>query len=649
VPRRAPTILALVVAAWTLAPSALASSPHDDLCDLLLTERPDPVALGAVLMAGASANDACSVPYTSRRIHAAGAILSVVTGGLWLLSPILDKDLLTERVVRTRSVPPLRLAADLRDEATMTLLLQHGARVDTLDGAFADAVSQDDLVWAERLAALGAERSLAVLPAALLHRPRLERVLAMDPTLDVASIHWDADVVRQMSADPVMLDLLLDAGLDPAQLHGAFQAAVMADSLPLARRLVERGAARTLGELDPARLGDERSLQEVLVFEPDVSGLDLHWVDVRGALETNPRVLMQLVSVGFVLSELAFDAVEAHRWDDLDLLLSLGFALDAEYDGRFHRRLLNQAVADGDLVAVSALLDRGARLLEGVFDHPVERALDDGNMAMVELLLDRMGDRAVAQDWWHRVLRTAIYDDSSSLAASCLQDGRLGGTVLERPVVQALSHDNPAILELLLAHSGDPQGDLEAGLRAAAAMADPAAVSLTLELGASATALGDDGASAIHGAAGTTAGEPAAVMALLVEQGASVDGVTDQRAAPLHLAVESGLASSVHALIGMGADVEIQDADGRTPLALAVGLRQWEALELLTQQGAQVEGWMVTELCSRYPFAPPETVLALAAGQHDLSPRFWRAQARRVQRRNPELAESLRAEAKNRR
>jgi len=58
---------------------------------------------------------------------------------------------------------------------------------------------------------------------------------------------------------------------------------------------------------------------------------------------------------------------------------------------------------------------------------------------------------------------------------------------------------------------------------------------------------------------------------------------------------------------------------------------------------------MVTELCSRYPFAPPETVLALAAGQHDLPPRFWRAQARRVQRRNPELAESLRVEAKNRR
>jgi len=605
-------------------------------------ETPDLAGARAALEQGASPDEACSYSYTARRIHAAGALMSVFTGGLWLLTPILDDDLLTESVQRSRRVTPLRHAADRRHEGLLALLLEFGGDIDTLDGAFGAAVEAAELDWAERLAGLGAERSVETLPAELVYRGRVERLLAMEPDLSATSMYWSEPVVSQVAADPLLLDLLLDGGLDPGNLRSSFQASVAQGELTLARLLVERGAPRTLDELDVALMSDERRLQAVLALEPDLRELRIGWGVITQAEEHNPVVLEQLVAAGLPLAELAFRASEAHRWDQLDRALSLGFDIDSAWDGRFHRRLLNEAVADGDHEAVAALLDRGARMIEGSFDHPVERALDDGDMAMVALLLDRSTDRAAARDWWLQILRGAVIRGQLERAEFTVREGRLAGEDLAHATGMAIADEERTIAELLLSRTADRQAAVDTGLRAAAMGNNPGAIALALELGADAAHRGPNGETALNCAAYSSAGDPPAVIRALVEAGAPVDGFEDQQVPPLHLAVSEGLPESVEAIAALGARLDRLDGEGRTALVLAVEERDWESVTILARAGAPVDRELLLEAIVAYPYAPPEAALALAEGRHDEPPRFLRRLARRVSRRDPQLAEALR-------
>ncbi len=640
--RGAVALLALALAASPLR----AEGPHDDLCAAMAGEYPDLAAARVALEGGASPNESCSYSYTTRRIHAAGAIMSVVTGGLWLMSPIVDEDLLTEKVRKTRSVKPMRHAADLRHQGLLELLLEHGASIDTLDGAFAAAVEAGELAWAEKLVGFGAERGLGQVPVELLHRARLERLLALEPDLSAAGLYWNEETVERMAADPVLLDLLLEAGLDPATLRSAFGAAVTQEELELAARLAELGAPRKLREIDGEILGSERRLQAVLVLEPELEDLELGWGDIGGAEVANPRVLQQLVAAGYPLAELAFRAAESHSWDRLDRVLALGFDIDAEWDGRFHRRMLNEAVDDGDHEAVAALLDRGAAILDGVFDHPVEVAIEDDDGVMLALLLDGMPDRAEARDWWGRVLRAAVYAGDVVGAAEALRDGRLGGTDLSEFAKLAMYDLDRAMLELLLERGADRQAAADAALRAAAVSADVEGVRLALELGADSAGRGPGGETALNCAAHAGTGDGPAVLRILVDAGAPVDGFEDQKVPPLHLALEEGNTESVEALVELGADPGRLDVQGRTAARVAVEERRWEALVILAEAGAPLDGALILEAAARYPYAPAEAVLAMAHGQHAETPRFFRQLARKVGRRDAALAAELRIVAR---
>ncbi len=645
--QRAAVLALLATATW--ASPLLGSTAHDELCEAMAGERPDLRAARAALEAGASPDEACSYPYTARRIHAAGAFMSVITGGLWLMTPVLDEDLLTEPVQRTHRVTPMRHAADLRHEGLLSLLLGFGGDIDTLDGAFAAAVGAAELDWAEHLSELGAERSLGIVPTALLHRGRVERLLSMEPDLTAASLSWSGEALDQMAADPVVLDLLLDAGLNPGSLRGGFAAAVTQDELDLAAHLAQRGAPRRLEELDTALLADEATLQRVLSLDPDLEGLRLGWGKVHEAEVNNPHALEQLVAGGYPLEELAFQAAHAHRWEDLDRVLDMGFDIDTEWNQRFDGRMLNEAVDDGDREAVAALLDRGAGLFEDAFHDPVEQALRNDDDSMVALLLDRMTDRAEATDRWRGILGTAIIAGSLERAAWTLEDGRLGGAGLTRHAARAIETEHRAMAELLLDHTNDRQAAVDAGLRSAAMHNSVDGVTLALELGADPRRRGPEGQTALNCAAYSTAGDPPAVIALLVQHGAPVDGHPDQQVPPLHLAVSEGATASVEALLAHDASLTRLDGGGRTALALALEEARWEALGILARAGAPVEAWMLTEAAATYPYAPPEVVLAMAHGEHDASPRTLRRLARRVERREPELAEELRALARQHR
>lgn len=65
--------------------------------------------------------------------------------------------------------------------------------------------------------------------------------------------------------------------------------------------------------------------------------------------------------------------------------------------------------------------------------------------------------------------------------------------------------------------------------------------------------------------------------------------ISDGRRTPLHFAAAGGHASMVRALVGAGADVDVEDGDGCTPLHLAVFRGYESVVAVLVEAGARVD------------------------------------------------------------
>ena len=119
-----------------------------------------------------------------------------------------------------------------------------------------------------------------------------------------------------------------------------------------------------------------------------------------------------------------------------------------------------------------------------------------------------------------------------------------------------------------------------------AAKQDLEALQKIIEAGVDVSAVGKDGAGAIHQAARD--GDCHAVS-LLLQMGADVHAKDSSGSTPLHRAADKGQTKVVKLLLDRGVDIDSRDLSGATALRRAAGKGHEQVVELLLENGADVD------------------------------------------------------------
>jgi truncated hemoglobin YjbI len=127
-------------------------------------------------------------------------------------------------------------------------------------------------------------------------------------------------------------------------------------------------------------------------------------------------------------------------------------------------------------------------------------------------------------------------------------------------------------------------------LHEAAAAGEPAMVELLLSLGADPNALDGGGHTPLYSAGNECAVEGGGkVVRALVRGGADVNACEGvKRCTALHMAARRGHAEVAAALLDCGADLEVRDSHGETPLRRAVNCEKPALVSLLIERGADL-------------------------------------------------------------
>jgi uncharacterized protein len=223
---------------------------------------------------------------------------------------------------------------------------------------------------------------------------------------------------------------------------------------------------------------------------------------------------------------LHYTAEKPERLPALEYLLSCG--LNANTAAHDKHTALRLAASKGNVAAVQLLLDRGA-------DPALEN--EQGNNALYEAI--RFGHASVVQLLMSTGLATA--DSNSSLTAMPL-------------------------------------------LQLAALFRQAAVAQVLLEAGADVNATIHDGTTALHTAA---AKGSAAVVAVLLQHGASVTGVNGRGVTPLFMAAGTSV-QCLQLLLDAGGELNVSTSEGVTVWHAAAMSETAEALQLLLQHRSAV-------------------------------------------------------------
>lgn len=233
---------------------------------------------------------------------------------------------------------------------------------------------------------------------------------------------------------------------------------------------------------------------------------------------------------------------------------------------------LAQAIAADDLSAVRAALDGragpgkrprtdggAAKTVWAYGESPMLRAVDSGNLDIVEILLQHGAEPGRADD--------------SGLT----------------PLSLACEHGHGAIVHRLLAAGAEvnvpgAEGALPLALCARFAPADT--VARLLALGAAPDRADVRGQTALMWAASSGKTE---ALALLLEAGADVNRVTPAGFTPLFFSIASGNPQAVALLLARGADRSRRGPEQTSALQLAMYQKNWQAGVLLLDGGGDIE------------------------------------------------------------
>jgi ankyrin repeat protein len=402
------------------------------------------------------------------------------------------------------------------------------------------------------------------------------------------ALHW---AVRANDLETVRLLLHAGARVATANRYGVVPLSLAATngSADMLEVLLKAGAdpnaAQAEGEtalMTAARTGTSDALQVLLAHGADVNAHE-HWFGETALMwaagHNHAAAVHVLIDHGA-----AIDA----RSNALEFPKTIfnGGAMVSTPLPRGAMTALMFAARDGGLEAVRVLCDAGAQLdlTDPDGTSALSMAIINGHYDVAALMVEKGADPNVA-------------DASGMGALYAVVDMRTTGRMINRPSRKPTDEfDSLALAKLLLEHRanpnaqlrtpllqryhnpGDPQLDAGATpLMRAAKSLDLPAVRLLLDKGANPNAMTKAYLTAVMFAAGAATGrnreaDALQAIALCVKSGADVNAFNSNGQTALHFAAERGADALVKSLVEQGAELDLVDKDGRTPLDVAMGV-----------------------------------------------------------------------------
>jgi truncated hemoglobin YjbI len=274
-----------------------------------------------------------------------------------------------------------------------------------------------------------------------------------------------------------------------------------------------------------------------------------------------------------------------HRWhlslDEVHRHFRIGVRERDAWLRLMHAAIDETALSTSDRQTLTALFDHASAYLVNHGPAPAAPAIHDGDLA----------GRWTAQHALERAIAAICAEDCSAAIglADGIQSNRAGLLAImlatRKPAlldyVRAAVHADPALID-------DRTYGGRTLLHDAAAAGDPDSVTLLLELGADPNARDRGDHTPLYTLANECLlADAVPIVPALVRAGADVnaaDGVT--RATPLHMAARRGAVAIAAALLEAGADLDIRDRRGDTPLRRAQNCRRHAVADLLRSRGA---------------------------------------------------------------
>ena len=226
---------------------------------------------------------------------------------------------------------------------------------------------------------------------------------------------------------------------------------------------------------------------------------------------------------------------------------------------------------------VSKYLDTSAKVNKYYeFGWPLGLAVKYQHLDLVNYVLEEGGDPNKSD-----FLKKAVELQNREIISLLL---RKGAKVRKFAIREAISNNNLDVLEELIEHSDQPFGPKGAARTALIGIPSYEAAKLLIDLGADVNAIGDSGASALHFVSDIE------IAKLLIDMGLNANARTEHGNNPLHCYYEDTPSNLVILayLIESGADVNAVNDGGETPLHAMIRYNHFNQVELLLQQGANV-------------------------------------------------------------
>lgn len=219
-------------------------------------------------------------------------------------------------------------------------------------------------------------------------------------------------------------------------------------------------------------------------------------------------------------------------------------------------------------------------------------AINECNLIHARGCLDQGADPNCIDEEEEPVLFLAINARLVNIVRLLLERGAWANseTYEQCPLVRASSLGDREIAELLLKHDALLNGDPEKGipLHEAAKRGSNEMVALLLEQGADVNAVDDEGYTALVFTA--MFGRFRAANLLLEAGAAPYNQLGEPIMTPLHWAIQEEFSGIARLLLEHGANVEAEEENGIRPLAMATSAGNLEAVKLLLEFNADVNG-----------------------------------------------------------